>query len=179
MASSFKRLWKTAARCRGAASWPSPAGSAFRSPRRSPLPESQVRLPERDLRGPAGLQGGRPTTYAVGSTTVLIDKRVVINHDPNGFYANQLDLHPPGLHPPLLRRRHQRPGQCRHLDLQGSRYRPGRRPGPTRRSPASSARATAAATSATPSTLRAAPRPMDRVHVEVAPDGKLLIGPLR
>ena len=31
-----------------------------------------------------------PSNYAVGSTTVIIDKRVVINRDPDGFYAISL-----------------------------------------------------------------------------------------
>src|SRR5438445_11205088 len=31
-----------------------------------------------------------PTNYAVGSTTVIIDKRVVINRDTDGFYAISL-----------------------------------------------------------------------------------------
>src|SRR5438128_11983796 len=33
---------------------------------------------------------GFPSNYAVGSTTVLIDKRVVINRDQDGFYAISL-----------------------------------------------------------------------------------------
>jgi len=33
---------------------------------------------------------GFPSNYSVGSTTVLIDKRVVINRDPDGFYAISL-----------------------------------------------------------------------------------------
>ncbi len=39
---------------------------------------------------PAAFKAGRPTDYAVGSTTVLTDKRVVINRDPDGFYAISL-----------------------------------------------------------------------------------------
>ena len=39
---------------------------------------------------PAAFKAGAPTDYPVGSTTVLTDKRVVINRDPNGFYAISL-----------------------------------------------------------------------------------------
>jgi cytochrome b6-f complex iron-sulfur subunit len=39
---------------------------------------------------PAAFKAGLPADYALGSTTVLTDKRVVINRDPNGFYAISL-----------------------------------------------------------------------------------------
>src|ERR1700694_4787572 len=46
--------------------------------------------PNVDDAGPPAFKADPPSTYAVGSTTVIIDKRVVINHDPNGFYALSL-----------------------------------------------------------------------------------------
>ncbi|HSO94243.1 MAG TPA: Rieske 2Fe-2S domain-containing protein, partial [Candidatus Dormibacteraeota bacterium] len=39
---------------------------------------------------PAAFKADPPNSYAVGSTTVLIDKRVVINRDSDGFYAISL-----------------------------------------------------------------------------------------
>jgi cytochrome b6-f complex iron-sulfur subunit len=36
---------------------------------------------------PPAFKADPPSSYAVGSTTVLTDKRVVINHDPDGFYV--------------------------------------------------------------------------------------------
>src|SRR4030081_2649170 len=46
--------------------------------------------PNATYEDPPAFKADPPGTYAVGSTTVLIDKRVVINHDPNGFYAISL-----------------------------------------------------------------------------------------
>ena len=46
--------------------------------------------PNATYEDPPAFKADAPTVYAVGSTTVLIDKRVVINHDPNGFYAISL-----------------------------------------------------------------------------------------
>src|SRR5207253_8019436 len=46
--------------------------------------------PHATYEDPPAFKADPPTTSAVGSTTVLIDKRVVINHDPNGFYAISL-----------------------------------------------------------------------------------------
>jgi Rieske Fe-S protein len=39
---------------------------------------------------PAAFKADAPDVYPVGSTTVIIDKRVVINRDPDGFYAISL-----------------------------------------------------------------------------------------
>src|ERR1700736_1858931 len=44
-------------------------------------------FPNASYEDPPAFKADAPGTYAVGSTTVLIDKRVVSNHDPNGFYA--------------------------------------------------------------------------------------------
>src|SRR3981081_3613620 len=47
-------------------------------------------FPNATYEDPPAFKADAPSTYGVGSTTVLIDKRVVINHDPNGFYAISL-----------------------------------------------------------------------------------------
>ncbi len=39
---------------------------------------------------PAAFKAGPPSEYAVSSTTVITDKRVVINRDSDGFYAIRL-----------------------------------------------------------------------------------------
>ena len=39
---------------------------------------------------PSAFKAGLPSEYAVGSTTVITDKRVVINRDADGFYAINL-----------------------------------------------------------------------------------------
>jgi cytochrome b6-f complex iron-sulfur subunit len=46
--------------------------------------------PNATYEDPAAFKAGAPGDYPVGSTTVIIDKRVVINHDPDGFYAISL-----------------------------------------------------------------------------------------
>ena len=46
--------------------------------------------PNATYEDPPAFKADPPSSYAVGSTTVIIDKRVVINHDPNGFYAISL-----------------------------------------------------------------------------------------
>src|SRR5256885_6354967 len=46
--------------------------------------------PNATYEDPPAFKADPPSTYGVCSTTVLIDKRVVINHDPNGFYAISL-----------------------------------------------------------------------------------------
>ena len=47
-------------------------------------------FPNATYEQPTAFKAGPPSEYAVGSTTVMIDKRVVINRDPNGFYAFNL-----------------------------------------------------------------------------------------
>ena len=39
---------------------------------------------------PSAFKAGAPADHAVGSTTVFIDRRVVINRDPDGIYAFNL-----------------------------------------------------------------------------------------
>jgi len=47
-------------------------------------------FPNATYEEPSAFKVGPPSEYAVGSTTVFIDKRVVINRDPNGIYAFNL-----------------------------------------------------------------------------------------
>src|SRR3979411_2837961 len=47
-------------------------------------------FPNATYEEPPAFKADAPRPYAGGSTTVLIDKRVVINNDPNGFYAISL-----------------------------------------------------------------------------------------
>src|SRR5438105_14483186 len=44
-------------------------------------------FPNATYEQPTAFKAGPPSEYAVSSTTVMIDKRVVIHRDPNGFYA--------------------------------------------------------------------------------------------
>src|SRR5438874_13646941 len=46
--------------------------------------------PNATYEDPPAFKADPPSVYPPGSTTVLIDKRVVINHDANGFYAISL-----------------------------------------------------------------------------------------
>src|SRR5260370_4935715 len=47
-------------------------------------------FPNATYEDPPAFKADPPSAYDIGSTTVLIDKRVVINHDPNDFYAISL-----------------------------------------------------------------------------------------
>src|SRR5260370_23965907 len=47
-------------------------------------------FPNATYEDPPAFKADPPSAYDLGSTTVLIDKRVVINHDPHGFYAISL-----------------------------------------------------------------------------------------
>ncbi len=124
---------------------------------------------------PSAFKLGRPSEYSVGSTTVFVDKRAVLNRDPDGFYAFNLI--------------------CTHLgctprwftdvtsDLVGQGIQGIRDP-----------QTGQAATSRSPvlpgfkcpchgsryfrnsiNFFGPAPRPMDHIHVEVATDGRLLV----
>src|ERR1700716_2203642 len=124
---------------------------------------------------PPAFKADPPGTYAVGSTTVLIDKRVVINHDPNGFYAISLICTHLGCTPRYF--------QDVTSDLVDAGTSISKDPDTGQQ-----------ATKADPALpgfkcpchgsryfryainfFGPAPRPMDRVPLEVAPDGKLLI----
>ena len=47
-------------------------------------------FPNATYEDPSVFKAGPPSEYAVGSTTVFIDKRAVINRDADGFYAFNL-----------------------------------------------------------------------------------------
>ena len=124
---------------------------------------------------PAAFKAGAPSDYPVGSTTVLTDKRVVINRDQDGFYAISLicthlgctpryfsdvtsdlvnegisGLKDPDTHQVANRSNPTLPGfKC---PCHGSRY-----------------------FRDAVNFFGPAPRPMDRLHLEVARDGRLLV----
>lgn len=116
-----------------------------------------------------------PSAYAVGSTTVIIDKRVVINRDSDGFYAISLICTHLGCTPRYF------PDVTSDLVLAGT---------PVSRDPDTGQQATRA-NPALPgfkcpchgsryfrdadNFFGPAPRPMDRVHIELAKDGRLFI----
>ncbi len=124
---------------------------------------------------PSAFKAGAPGDYAVGSTTVLTDKRVVINRDPDGFYAISLICTHLGCTPRYFNDvtsdlvakgisgiKDPDTGQVANTKnpalvgfkcpCHGSRY-----------------------FRDAVNFFGPAPRPMDRIHVEVAPDGKLFI----
>jgi len=47
-------------------------------------------FPNATNEAPSAVKLGRPSDYAVGSTTVFITDRVVVNRDPDGIYAFNL-----------------------------------------------------------------------------------------
>ena len=47
-------------------------------------------FPNATYEQPSAFKAGAPADHAVGSTTVFIDRRVVINRDPDGVYAFNL-----------------------------------------------------------------------------------------
>ena len=116
-----------------------------------------------------------PSDYAVGSTTVIIPKRVVINRDPDGFYAISLICTHLGCTPRYF------PDATSDLVDAGTAI---------ARDPDTGQQATKA-NPVLPgfkcpchgsryfrdavNFFGPAPRPMDRVHIEVAKDGKLFI----
>ena len=103
--------------------------------------------PNATYEDPPAFKADPPSAYAVGSTTVLIDKRVVINHDPNGFYAISLICTHLGCTPRWFQNDNMFRCPCH-----GSRY---LRSGVRFYGPA--------------------PRPMDTVSVARAADGTLLV----
>jgi cytochrome b6-f complex iron-sulfur subunit len=131
--------------------------------------------PNATYEDPPAFKADPPATYPVGSTTVLIDKRVVINRDPNGLYAISLICTHLGCTPRYF------PDVTSDLVAQGQ---------PPARDPDTGQQATKA-TPALPgfkcpchgsryyrdaiNFFGPAPRPMDRVHLEVARDGRLFI----
>ena len=116
-----------------------------------------------------------PSRYAVGSTTVLIDKRVVINRDPNGFYAISLICTHLGCTPryfpdvtsDLIAEGTQiaRDPDTGHLATKSNPVLPGFK------CPCHGSRYFRDSVNF----YGPAPRPMDHLHLEVARDGKLFI----
>ena len=90
---------------------------------------------------------GAPDTYPVGSTFVFSDKRIALNHDPDGFYAISLICTHLGCTPRWFQNDNMFRCPCH-----GSRY---LRNGVRFYGPA--------------------PRPMDTVKVSLAADGTLLV----
>jgi len=117
---------------------------------------------------PAAFKADAPGSYAVGSTTVLTDKRVVINRDPDGFYAISLICTHLGCTPRYF------PDVTSDLIAQGVhglRANQQQNALPGFKCPCHGSRYYRDAVNF----FGPAPRPMDRVHVEVARDGKLFI----
>jgi cytochrome b6-f complex iron-sulfur subunit len=116
-----------------------------------------------------------PSTYAVGSTTVIIDKRVVINRDPDGFYAISLICTHLGCTPRYFT------DVTSDLIAAGSQISKDPDTGqqaskanpilPGFKCPCHGSRYFRDADNF----FGPAPRPMDRVHITVAKDGKLFI----
>ena len=132
-------------------------------------------FPNATYETPPSVKLGPPTDYAVGSTTVFITDRVVINHDPDGIYAFNLICTHLGCTPRSF------PDVTSDLVAEGIR----------------SIKDPLTGQAATPQSpilpgfkcpchgsryfrnsvnfFGPAPRPMDHILVEVTPDGKLLV----
>ncbi|TMF22929.1 MAG: ubiquinol-cytochrome c reductase iron-sulfur subunit [Chloroflexi bacterium] len=116
-----------------------------------------------------------PANYAVGSTTVLIDKRVVINRDQDGFYAISLICTHLGCTPRYF------PDVTSDLVLAGTQISKDPDTGqlatkanpalPGFKCPCHGSRYFRDADNF----FGPAPRPMDRVHMELAKDGRLFV----
>jgi len=131
--------------------------------------------PNATYEDPLAFKADPPTTYAVGSPTVLIDKRVVINHDPNGFYAISLICTHLGCTPRYFQDVTSDlvdAGTSISKDPDTGQLATKANPAlPGFKCPCHGSRYFRDAINF----FGPAPRPMDRVHLEVAPDGKLLI----
>ncbi|HEY8678531.1 MAG TPA: Rieske 2Fe-2S domain-containing protein [Candidatus Dormibacteraeota bacterium] len=124
---------------------------------------------------PAAFKAEVPSAYSVGSTTVLTDKRVVINRDSDGFYAISLICTHLGCTPRYF------PDVTSDLVAQGTQISKDPDTGheatksdpvvPGFKCPCHGSRYFRDAVNF----FGPAPRPMDRVHIEVARDGRLFI----
>jgi Rieske Fe-S protein len=124
---------------------------------------------------PAAFKAGPPGDYAVGSTTVLTDKRVVINRDPDGFYAISLICTHLGCTPRYF---NDVTSDLVAKGISGIKDPDtGQAASPTNpalvgfKCPCHGSRYFRDAVNF----FGPAPRPMDRIHVEVAPDGRLFV----
>jgi cytochrome b6-f complex iron-sulfur subunit len=132
-------------------------------------------FPNAAYEAPSAFKAGPPSEYAVGSTTVIIDKRVVINRDLNGFYAFNLICTHLGCTPRWFT------DVTSDLVAKGitSIKDPGTGEAASARNPALSGFKCPCHGSRyfrdSINFFGPAPRPMDHIYIERAPDGKLLI----
>jgi len=133
-------------------------------------------FPNVTVEEPSAFKAGRPSEYAVGSTTVLVDKRAVINRDPDGFYAfNLICTHlgcTPRWFPNDVTSDLVAQGITSIEDPQTGQTATARNPAlPGFKCPCHGSRYFRDSINF----FGPAPRPMDHIHIEVAPDGKLLV----
>jgi len=132
-------------------------------------------FPNATNEAPSAVKLGRPSDYAVGSTTVFITDRVVVNRDPDGIYAFNLICTHLGCTPRSF------PDVTSDLVAQGVRSIKDPQTGQaaTPQSPALPGFKCPCHGSRyfrdSINFFGPAPRPMDHIHVDVAPDGKLLV----
>ena len=132
-------------------------------------------FPNATYEEPSAFKVGPPSDYAVGSTTVFIDNRVVINRDPNGIYAFNLICTHLGCTPRSF------PDVTSDLVASGitSIRDPLTGQAATRVNPALPGFKCPCHGSRyfrdSVNFYGPAPRPMDHIAVELAPDGRLLI----
>jgi len=132
-------------------------------------------FPNATYETPAAVKYGPPSDLAVGSTTVFISDRVVINRDPDGIYAFNLICTHLGCTPRSF------PDVTSDLVAQGilSIKDPQTGQAATRQNPALPGFKCPCHGSRyfrdSINFFGPAPRPMDHIRVEVAPDGKLLV----
>jgi cytochrome b6-f complex iron-sulfur subunit len=125
-------------------------------------------FPNALIEDPPAFKADRPSEYAVGSTTVITDKRVVINRDPDGFYAISLICTHLGCTPRFFS------DVTSDLVEQGVTGLRATKANPVIegfKCPCHGSRYYRDAINF----FGPAPRPMDRLHVEVARDGRLLV----
>ncbi len=124
--------------------------------------------PNATYEDPSLFKADRPSTYAVGSTTVFTDKRVVINRDAEGFYAFSLICTHLGCTPRYF------PDVTSDLILAGTRGLRASQANPVVpgfKCPCHGSRYYRDSVNF----YGPAPRPMDHVQIEVARDGRLLL----
>jgi len=132
-------------------------------------------FPNAIYEAPPAVKLGQPSDYAVGSTTVFITDRVVINHDPDGIYAFNLICTHLGCTPRSF------PDVTSDLVAEGIRgikdpltgqaATPQSPTLPGFKCPCHGSRYFRNSVNF----FGPAPRPMDHINVEVTPDGKLLV----
>ena len=131
--------------------------------------------PNATYEDPPQFKADTPSAYPVGSTTTIIEKRVVINRDPDGFYAISLICTHLGCTPRYF------PDVTSDLVASGTSISRDPDTGqqatksnpvlPGFKCPCHGSRYFRDADNF----FGPAPRPMDRVHIELAKDGKLFI----